>query len=62
MSGRHITCGDDCASITVYNMTGATVWHEEGNETYLPGLTPGVYIAEATTTAGRKSTCRFMLR
>lgn len=62
VSGRHITCGDDCASITVYNMTGATVWHEEGNETYLPGLTPGVYIAEATTTAGRKSTCRFMLR
>ena len=62
MSARHITGSDDCASITVYNMTGATVWHEEDNEAYLQDLTPGVYVAEATTTSGKKSTCKFMLR
>lgn len=62
VSGRHITGGDGCASITVYNMTGAAVCRVEGNEAYLPDLTPGVYVAEATTTSGKKSTCKFMLR
>lgn len=62
VSGRHITCGADCASITVYSMTGASVCHVEGNKAYLSGLTPGVYVAEATSTSGKKNTRKFILR